>query len=387
MNRTCELKVRTGRRRKNLTALETVLERCRVLYNAALQERRDAYKTLGKSPSYYDQCKSLTIIRGEQPEYADLDAIMTRMTVLDRVKKAYDGFFRRVKVGAAKVGYPRFKARGRFDTLIFGEWGWRLDGKKLHIRGVGWLLVTQLPHREGKPVGLRLVKKANGWYAQVVLEIAPPRVVVTAPANDVGIDVGLTTFATLSDGKTIEYPRFLKGSINELATAQRALSSKKRGSNRRAKAKQRVADIHARIANRRKNFIWQAVAWLLVHYDGFAIEDLNIQGMMRGRLARSIMDAAWGMFGRALTSKAEEAGLPVKRVDPRGTSQRCSSCGVVVKKTLADRVHICPACGLVMDRDLNASINIRDLGWRSASKDAENAALRAPHCLKWDLHS
>jgi len=357
-------------------ALQSALDRCRDLYNAALQERRDAYRHHGASPSFYDQCKSLTEIRAADPVFDALDCTMLRLTALRRVDLAYKAFFRRVKAGETP-GYPRFKGRDRFDTLVFGPKGWRLTGGKLRLNGLGPVRVKGNPHRTGVPKGLRLVRKAGRWYAHVLLDIgAAP--LVQQSHHGVGIDVGLRTFATMSDGTTVEHPRFLRDSLAELRRAQQALVRKRRGSRRRRIAKAKLARVHHRIANRRHNFVHQTVAELARRYDGFAIEDLDIvelaqQGgtdkAARG-LRRGIMDSAWGAFGQALASKAEEAGMPLVRVPPRGTSQRCSGCGSVVRKTLRDRVHDCPACGLVLDRDVNAARNIHDLGWRSAAPSA-----------------
>jgi putative transposase len=203
---------------------------------------------------------------------------------------------------------------------------------------------------------------------------------VKKSSQGVGIDVGLRTFATLSDGNVVEHPRFLKQSLEQLKSVQQELSRKKRGSKNRAKAKLTVARVHEKISNRRRDFVHQTVATLVREYDGFALEKLDVRAMTstdrevdglnkkqsRG-LRRGIMDSGWSLFGAHLVSKAEEAGMPVVHVDPRGTSQRCSACGTVVRKTLRNRVHECFACGLVLDRDENAARNIYDLGCRSAS--------------------
>ncbi len=376
------LKIR--QRPSDATALERVQHLSRVLYNAALEQRREAYRKQGKSLSFYDQCKDLTLLRAEDERYAALSVDMLRLTALHRLDKAYKAFFRRVKRGE-KPGFPRFKSRDRFDTLVFGTTGWKITCGKLRLQGIGTFLLAGKMHRDGKPMGLRLVRTARGWYVHVLLDVgdAPAVKAPTSGGANVGIDVGLTTFATMSDGSTVEHPRFLRHATEAITAASRSLASKKRGSNRRRKAKAELQRLHQRVADRRKNFCWQAASQISKRYDGFAVEDLDIKQMVEKKegdgkrergLRRGIMDAAWGQFAHALACKAEEAGKPFVRVNPRGTSQRCSACGTVVKKTLRDRVHACH-CGLVMDRDLNAAKNIYDLGWRSAGcEPAESLA-------------
>lgn len=383
MIRATTLKIRQGRR-VDQARLADVIHRCRVLYNAALQERRDAYRLIGKSPSYYDQCKSLTQIRSEDSAYGDLDVAMTRLTVLDRLDKAFKAFFRRCKAGETP-GFPRFKGRDRFDTLIFGTTGWKLTGNRLTVRGVGWFLVSGGKRHDGQIKGLRLVQSAGRWYAHVLVDVgeAPAVVGTTEP---VGIDVGLSTFASMSDGTTVENPRFLRTSLDRLATAQQALARKRRGSKARRRAKAVVARVHSHIANQRRDFIHKTSRVLVDKYQGFVVEALSIRNMIRNKhLALSIMDAAWGQFCTALAYKAEGAGKPFVAVNPKGTSQRCSGCQQVVRKDLSVRTHVCPHCGLVLDRDYNAARNILSLGLK-ASKKAGLFSQRSVKDREIDLH-
>lgn len=360
---TCKLR---NSRRRDLARLDAVLDLCRVLYNAALQERVDAWRKAHKSLSFYDQSKSLTTVRADDPAYAVLDATMTRMTVLRRLDLAFKGFFRRVKAGLTP-GFPRYKGKGRFDTLVFGDRGWKVQDRKLVLKGIGWFRLTSGPHKVGKPKGLHLVQKLGRWYAHIVYEFPTP--VRVEPQTSVGIDVGLKTFATLSDGTTVGHPKFLARGLEVLASAERALSRKKKGSNGRRKARAALAHIHAKIANRRRDFLHNTSRIIVDRFDLIAVEKLNVIAMSRGlkNLRRSITDSAWSTFIRMLSYKAECAGRAVISVNPKGTSTRCSDCGTHVPKTLAERVHTCPTCGLVMDRDLNAARNIHDLGWRLVS--------------------
>ena len=355
--------------------LDHILFLCRVLYNAALEERISAYKKLGISLSYFDQCKELTILRSQDPIYDALDATMLRLTVLFRLDKAFKAFFARCKTGK-KPGFPRFKGKYRFQTLVFSDSGWKLSGNKIWITGVGQIRLTSVPEIRGPVKGLRLVRSVSGWRVHLIQDIGEVPETVEA-VNHVGIDVGLKTFAVLSDGSKVKNPRFVKETLDDLKSLQRDVSAKKRGSNNRRKAKLKLARLHEKIKNRRDNFLHQESRKIVDKYDGFSVEKLDIQEMVdsdreieglnkkgeRG-LRRGIMDAAWARFDFFISYKAEEAGKKCKEVVARGTSQKCCNCGSIVKKTLRDRQHICPCCGLVMDRDLNAAVNIDNLGWR-----------------------
>lgn len=374
-------RVKLGYAPKQEALLLVALDLLRQLYNAALQQRVEGWQRQRVSLSYYDQCKELTALRADDERYRQLPAQMTRATVLRRLDLAFKAFFRRVGRGEVP-GFPRFQGYGRFDTLLFTKQDWRIEGKHLVLK-VGpepiRLRMKNAIHRQGEIRGLRIVRRGERWWADFIVDVGEAP--ATKPAKrGVGIDVGLRTFATLSDGTQVEPPRFAKKSADRLRAAQQRVSRCERGSKRRAKAKRELVRIYEKVANRRRNFVFQTVAALVAVYDGFAVEKLDIQQMVsterdapdgmtkvqaRG-MRRGIMDSAWSMFTQQLASKAEEAGMPFVAVDPKGTSQRCSGCGSVVRKTLRDRVHDCAACGLVLDRDVNAARNIFDLGGGSA---------------------
>ena len=195
------------------------------------------------------------------------------------------------------------------------------------------------------------------------------------PTTTIGVDVGLKSLITTSAGKSIQYPRYYIQLEEKLAAAQRSLSRKKRGSANRRKAKAKVAKISKRIQNLRDEFLNQVSRKLVDSADLIVFENLNISGMLKNHhLAKHIQDHAWGKLIQFTQSKAAKAGKVVELVDARYTSQKCSQCGIMVPKTLADRTHLCPNCGLEMDRDLNASLNIRTLGLRGrASRDTAKA--------------
>ena len=195
------------------------------------------------------------------------------------------------------------------------------------------------------------------WYAcfSCIVEAQPRE----KPFEDVGIDVGLHSYAVLSDGVHIENPRYYRASERRLAQLQRGLSRKEGGSRNRVKAKTRVARLHEKIQNRRSDFLHKASRRIADTYETVYVEDLRIGNMVRNhRLAKSISDAGWGRFIGMIAYKEEESGGQLIQVDANGTTQRCSGCGETVPKDLSQRIHRCPHCGLVLDRDLNAALNI-----------------------------
>jgi putative transposase len=265
-----------------------------------------------------------------------------------------------VKEGVEKVGYPRFKGYGSYDSFTFKQSGFELLDNALRISKIGVLKIIQHRPIEGRVKTLNIQRDAVGnWYACLACEVEP----TPLPFNPlaVGIDVGLTTFATLSNGDSVDNPRFFRRDEYELGRAQRRYSKDKTPKRRKV-----IAHIHQRIANRRKDFAHKLSRELVNAYGAIFFENLSIQNMLRNHhLAKSIGDAAWSQLIQYTQYKAVNAGRVCELVDPRGTSQRCSGCGTVVQKDLSVRVHECPSCGLVMDRDLNASINIERLGLES----------------------
>ena len=214
------------------------------------------------------------------------------------------------------------------------------------------------PLPDGKIKTLTIRRKASGWYVCIVVEIPDP---VEIPVETtIGIDVGLASFLTTSDGDKVANPRHFRRSEKALGKAQRILSRRKKGSVRYEKQREYVAKIHEHISNQRRDFQGKTAHWLFCQCEEVAVEDLKIKNMVKNKhLSKSISDAGWGDFRLRLQSKAANAGLTLTRVDPKHTSQKCSGCDSVVPKSLSDRVHGCPHCGLVLDRDYNAAINIQ----------------------------
>lgn len=355
-------------------AQEAVLDKwrvlCQQLYNGALEQRREAWRKQRRSVNYLHQQAELTELRAQDQAFAAVPAWVLRSS-LRRLDLAYKAFFRRCKRGETP-GFPRFRSRDRYDSFDFGTDPVRINGNRFHVPKLGpvkFHLYRPLPDA---PIKLARVKRRpyGKWVLSLVLDLgtAPPKRPVRTAT---GIDVGLTTFATLADGTAIENPRFFRKSEDQLARRQQAVALKKRGSMSRRRARLIVAKTYERMRNQRLDFARKLAVELYDRYDLIAHEDLHIARMTRGNLGKSIHDAAWGVFLHALACKAEEAGKHLVAVDPRGTTKRCSRCSADVSKTLAEREHVCDRCGLRLGRDHNAAINIHALGLSAATEGSD----------------
>ncbi len=353
------------------------LNRCRELYNAALSERRDAYRYAGKSVSYSDQQNELPEIKREiREEYQDIAAHVLQ-DVLRRLEKAFQAFFRRLANGE-KPGYPRFKGRDRYDSFTYPDGaGWKFDGKSLHLSKIGSAQVKLHRPLEGQIKTITIKREVDQWYVAFSCEMTdvPP---LPVSYEDVGIDLGVTHLATLSNGEMIEHPRFYRQAKQTLEKRQQAVSRKKKGSHRREKAKRLMGKAHRKIRNQRKDFLHKQSRKIVNRYQVIVFEDIKISNLVKrpksvkdeetgqylpngaaakGGLNKSILDAGWGAFVHMCSVKAEEAGRTLVKVNPQFTSQICSGCGTVRKKDLSERWHSCD-CGAELDRDVNAAINI-----------------------------
>ena len=358
IHKTFEYKIRPNR--PFIEACERELEHSRQIYNAALEERINCYKMTGHTINYVEQSRHLTDARSLPELKAHLRTIQS--DALERVEEAFVAFFKRVKRGTIKAGFPRFKGRDRYHTFSQKYESQRacpLKGDKLTVPGVGSCRVRLSRPIEGRVKQLRITRRADGWYALLVCELVKPEP-LPATGESVGIDVGIKSFATLSNGEQIENPRFIRNASENLTKQQRRLSKKKRGSNNRKKAKQKVALAHLKVARARKDFHHKTTAKLVKRFDAIAVEDLNVKGMVKNHsLAKAISDVAWRAFFLILKSKAENAGRVFEKVNARFTSMACSHCGHVQKMPLAVRLFVCEACEFVLDRDHNAALNIK----------------------------
>ena len=351
--------------------LDVTLETCRHLYNTALADRKNCYELEGIGRSYEDQAATLTFEKKEGKWQGVFSQVS--QDVLKRVDKAFKAFFRRVKSGE-KPSYPRFKGKGWYKSFTYPQSGFKIEGSKLTLSKIGSIRIFKHRKIEGKIKTCTIKKDTLGhWYATLVSEIPDP--ISIEPQTAIGVDVGLKQLITLSNGAGVKYPRHYIHAEKKLAAAQRDLSRKKKGSANRRKARAKVAKIHQRVKNLRNEFLHIVSHELVNTSDLIIFENININGMLKNySLAKHIQDHAWGKLIQFTQSKAAKAGKVVELVDARYTSQKCSQCGILVPKTLADRVHHCPKCGLEIDRDLNASINILTLGLRGrASRDTAKA--------------
>jgi putative transposase len=339
-------------------ALEALLESQRVLYNAALEERIGAYRR-GVSLTYIDQFKGLTEWRRTDPEAASVPANLQRAT-LRRLDEAYAAFFRRVREKAGKAGFPRFRGKGWWHSFGFAEFsGIRFDGARLRFKGMPGALRVHM-HRP-LPANLRIRRctfrrDPKGWKVGFAVDV--PAAAQRNGKRCVGVDLGIAALATLSDGSSIPNLRAARRAERRIRVAQRSFTRKNARSKGRDKARSVLARHHAAVVRARMNHLHQASARLVRDYDVIAVENLNIQGLARGVLAREFHDASWAKFLSMLRYKAERAGARIIEVDARNSSQDCSGCGHRVPKALDERWHKCPRCGLSMDRDINAARNV-----------------------------
>ena len=341
-------------------ALESILEQQRQLYNAGLEERIDAYRKAGVTRTYIDQCRALTEWRQSDPEAAAIPVSLHRWT-LKSLHEAYQGFFRRVSRGG-KPGFPRFRGKARFDAFGFREFsGIRLEDDGLRFKGMPGRLRVHLhrPVPDGASIRSCVFRRdVKGWMVGFAVEV--PEAPIRRAGRTVGVDLGISTFAALSDGGFIPSLKAARRAERRLRVAQRALARKVRGSRSRRKARTEAARCHAATARARANHLHQASARLVRDYDVIVVEKLNVKGLARSALAKDVHDASWAKFISMLRYKAECAGSRLIEVDADDTSQECSGCGTRVPKKLGDRLHECGNCGLAIDRDLNAARNILD---------------------------
>lgn len=350
--------------------LAHLLGMTRALYNAALQERIEAYQKKGISITKYDQIKSLTEIRKDDPDWAAINVRIQRVPLI-KLDNAFQAFFKRVKAGE-KPGFPRFKGYDRWRTIgLQDRFQFKPQNAKWHrlsfkgMRGsIRIWMHRPLPSNSVMKTA-ELTRDSKGWRLSLVLEL--PDAVAVRTKDSVGIDVGIKSFLVTDEGEEIANPRPLEKQLKKLRVEQRSLARKKRGSGNRDRQRKRVAKLHERITNVRRNLHWQAATWLCEKNKSVVIEDLNIKGLAKSKLARQVNDVAWGQFFQRLECKTESTGIPLTKVDPKYTSQQCSGCGAMVRKSLAVRVHSCDECGLELDRDHNAAVNIKKRGGRSGS--------------------
>lgn len=338
--------------------IEYTLNLCRYLYNNALEQRILAYKKYKKSISYNMQQNELPLVKQVLPEYKEVHSQVLQ-DVLKRLDKAFQNFFRRLGTND-KAGFPRYKGKNRYHSFTYPQSGFVIEGDKLRLSKIGNIRINLHRKLVGEPKTCTIVRKNDKYYVALVCEVEKPQVTLTNKV--VGIDLGVAHLAITSDGEFFDNHKYLRKSEKQLKRLQRIVSKRKKGSNRRRKAVRLLAKKHEQIANQRKDRNHKISRILVDRYDLIVFENLNIKGMTKNKhLAKSIHEVAWRQLIEFTTYKAENAGKVVKLVDPRNTTQICSSCGAIVKKTLAEREHRCD-CGYVAHRDVNSAINILKRG-------------------------
>ncbi len=330
--------------------LTQTMDLCRELYNGALQERRDAWRLNRVHIYRSQQSRQLPDIKQIRPEFSEIYS-QVLCDVVKRADIAFQSFFRRVAKGSKRAGFPRYKGVLRYNSFTYHQGGFRLFGLTNHLRlsKIGHIKVKLHRPMEGKVKTLSICRQNEKWYAHFVTEMLPAHLVPTYRA--IGIDVGIESFATLSDGTHIPNGRFYEQSHRKLRVAQRRLRRRKKGTNRRKKALGHFRDVYNKIANQRNDFHHKLASQLIQDNDLIAIEKLDLTAMGMGTFSKQIFDASWGNFFHHLKYKAEYAGRRVVEVDPRGTSQTCT-CGATVRKDLSVRWHDCSGCGLSQHRDI-----------------------------------
>lgn len=349
--------------------LESWLRICCWLYNQALDQRMKAHKRRKENVGLYDQQVWLTIMRGRIPSLAEVPAQFER-DALRRVDRGFQAFFRRCKAGEKKLGYPRFRSHTRYRSLEALQPAKYIRSRTLYVPGIGHVRARGQFGSEGKQQGIRIIRRAAGWYGLVIVKREKLILDSIDPINVCGVDLGLNSFATLDSGEKIKNPRLFRRAESKLRIANKRLSRRQKGSKRREKAKKERARVYEKVTRQRKGFCHRISRDLVNRFDGIALEDLNFKSLAGSRLAKSIRDAAWGMFARFLTYKAENAGRHAVAVDSRGTSQECPTCGRIVPKKLSERIHHCPDCGLTIDRDQAAAMVIRNRAFRRGRGDS-----------------
>jgi putative transposase len=317
----------------------------------------------------YDLNRYCTVLAQEYTFVRKLNS-MARQAAAERAGAAITRFYKNCRAKKpGKKGYPRFQKDCR--SVEYKASGWTLDALRRHLTltdgleaGTFTLRGTRdlLGYALGAIKRVRLLRRADGYYAQFVVDAE--RHVTVEPTDDaIGIDVGLTNFYTDSGGTEKENPRFLRRSEKALRRLGRRVSRKVKGSKNRGKARIRLARKHLQVQRQRRDFAAKTAKALVMSNDVIAVEDLRVANMVKNRhLSKSISDAGWRTFRTWLEYLARVYGKVVVAVPPQYTTQECSRCGTLVKKTLSQRTHVCPKCGLVLGRDYNAAVIILSKG-------------------------
>ncbi len=376
--------------KKQEIALQQTLTTCRFLYNNALAERISTYKEKKEHVSYVDQANDLKKNKNDWHKQVHSQVLQN---ALKRIETSFKNFFRRTKEQKAgkkiKAGFPRFKPDHRFSSFCYPQSGFRItsDNKRIFLSKIGDVKLKYSRATKGTIKTCRVCRDVDRWFVILTCEQETP-VISKSLKPAVGVDVGVKTFAFLSDGTSVENPRHLLKSQKKLAKVQRILSKRVLKSKNRNRQRVEVCRVHRSIRNQRDDFLHKLSRTLVENYGSIAFEKLNIRNMVRNhKLAKHISDCSWGKLIEYTTYKAEEAGVEVELVNPRNTTQMCSSCGAIVPKGLEVRIHNCPHCGLREDRDFNASKNILSRAGSARINAFGDLTSTLEHCVLGQVES
>jgi putative transposase len=354
--------------KKQQASLEACFEECRYFYNRLLEQRKYAWEIQGVSLNYYHQSKMFPFLKKTGKIGIVHSQVLQNVAI--RVDLAFKAFFRRVK-GGEKPGFPRFKGKGWYDSITFPQVpsGCHIKDGRLFVSKIGHIKIIMHREIQGNSKTATIRRSSSGkWFVAFSCEIKTQHHLVNNKI--IGIDVGLHTFAMLSNEIAIKNPRFFQDEEKALVKVQRKLSKSPKGTAERIQHRKVMAKIYERIVNRRENFAHQNSRKIIDDYGVICIENLNIKQIVHNNcLAKNITDTAWSRFFFMLSYKAESAGRKLIKVNPAYTSQDCYKCGHRQKMPLSERIYNCPCCGLRTDRDLNAAKNILRLGMQSLSPD------------------
>jgi putative transposase len=357
-------KYRLNANKEVISKLNNWLELCRQLYNVALEQRRSLYRQNCYSITCFKQINQLVGLRAEFPEYKDINS-QVLVRVIQKLDMAYGKFFKSISDKDAKLKFPRFKSKNRFNSFMMTQTGWKLDGKYLTIKHIGRMKIRLSRIIEGKIKNVIITKDTMGkWYVCFACEGVNSKQ-IGKTNKCIGLDIGIKTFINDSDGNKIENPKYFKKSEKLLRIRNRRLFRRKKGSCGRNKARLLFAKTHEKVTNQRNDFLHKMANYYVSNYDTIYVEDVNINGIMRNKIfSKSIKDIAWARFLKYLNYKVEDTGktvFQIPRFEP--TSKTCSQCGAVNEQlTLNDRQWVCKNCGALHDRDYNAAKNILRVG-------------------------
>ncbi len=349
--------------------MEETLETCRRLYNTILADR------IENGTGFFDQKKTLVELKHNDKHLKSIHSQVLQDVVL-RLDKAYQAFF------SGLSRYPKFRRSGRCNSFTYPQSGFKLEGDRIRLSTIGKVRVTLHRQVTGAIKRVTVIRDIDQWFVALLVEEAHS--VVQSGDGKVGVDMGISNIVALSDGTLIGNPRFLSSSVGRIKSLQRRLSRKKKGSSNREKAKLSLSKSWRKVRRRRDDFAHKLSHQLTQENKVIVFEDLRIANMVKNNsLASAIMDSAWGKLRQFTAYKAERRGGRVILVNPSGTSQKCSACGEPVPKELSERVHDCPKCGLVMDRDVNAARNILKAGLEQARVEAEPLLVQRRRIIKF----